>query len=102
MKIGIEEARPISAFFFVSSGSSLLTRGLVLESFSNSTSNTSKSIVLIVLWFMSLLFSLALGNRVIIRSVSVVLGIGTLIDTPYLAGFVVAFWGGSDNALGSQ
>jgi len=75
---------------------------LVLESFSNSTSNTSKSIVLIVLWFTSLLYLLALGNRVIVRSVSVVLGLATLVDTPYVAGFVVAFLGGSDNPLGSQ
>ena len=37
-------------------------------------------------------------NRVIVHSVSVVLGLGTLIDTPYLAGFVVAL-GGSDNLL---
>jgi len=42
---------------------------------------------------MSLLYSLVLGNRVIFQSVSVVLGLGTLIDTPYLAGFVVAFSG---------
>jgi hypothetical protein len=51
---------------------------------------------------MSLLYSLTLGNRVIVRSVSMVLGLGTLIDTPYIAGFVVAFFGGSDNPLGSQ
>jgi len=50
---------------------------------------------------MSLLFSLRVGNRVIIHSVSVVLGLGILVDTPCLAGFVVAFWG-SDNPLGSQ
>ena len=98
----MEEARPVAVFFFVSAGLSLLTRGLVLESFGNSTSNTSKSIVLIVLWFMCLLYSLALGNRVIICSVSMVLGLGTLVDTPYLAGSVVAFLGGSDNPLGSQ
>jgi len=42
---------------------------------------------------MSLLYSLALGNRVIVHSVSVVLVLGTLVDTPYLAGFVVAFLG---------
>ena len=41
---------------------------------------------------MSLLYSLALGNRVIVHSVSVVLGLGILIDTPYLARFVEAFW----------
>jgi len=101
VKIGVEEAQPIGALFFVSSGSSLFTQGLVLESFSNSTSNTSKSIVLIVLWFTSLLYSLAHGNRVIVRSVSVVLGLGTLVDTPYLGGSVVAFLGESDNPLGS-
>jgi len=39
---------------------------------------------------MDLLYSLALGNRVIIRSVSVVLGLRILVDTPYLARFVVA------------
>jgi len=38
----VEEARPIGVFFLVSAGSSLLTRGLVLESFDNSTSNTRK------------------------------------------------------------
>jgi len=37
VKIGVEEAQPIGAFFFVSSGSSLLNRGLVLELFGNST-----------------------------------------------------------------
>jgi len=31
-----------------------------------------------------------LGNRVIIHSISVVLGLGTLVDTPYLARLVVA------------
>jgi len=67
----------------------LLTRGLVLESFGNSTSNTSNFIVLIVLWFTSLLYSLRVGNRVIIRSISVVLGLGIHIDTPYLAKLVV-------------
>ena len=40
---------------------------------------------------MSLLYSLHIGNRVIIRRVSVVLGLGILVDTPCLAGFVVAF-----------
>ena len=49
---------------------------------------------------MSLLYSLRIGNRVIIHSISVVLGLGILVDTPYLAGFVVAL-GGSDNPLGS-
>jgi len=42
---------------------------------------------------MSLLYLLALGNRVIICSVRVVLGLGTLVDTPYLARFLVAFLG---------
>jgi hypothetical protein len=37
---------------------------------------------------MSLLYSLRVGNRVIIHSVSVVLGLGILVDTPYLAGLV--------------
>jgi len=71
-------------------GSSLLPQGLVLESFDNLTSNTSKSIVLIVLWFIGLLYSLCTRNRVIIHSVRVVLGLGILVDTPYLARFVVA------------
>jgi len=100
VKIGVEEARPVGAFFFVSSGSGLLTPGLVPESFGNSTSDTSKLFVLIVLWFTSLLYSLHVGNRVIIHSVCVVLGLGILVDTPCLAGFVVAL-GGSDNPLGS-
>ena len=39
---------------------------------------------------MGLLYSLVLGNRVIVCSGSVVLGLGTLVDTPYLARFVVA------------
>ena len=42
---------------------------------------------------MSLLYSLALGNRVIVCSISVVLQLRILIDTPYLAEFVVAFLG---------
>jgi hypothetical protein len=37
---------------------------------------------------MGLLYSLRIGNRVIIRSVSVVLGLGILMDIPYLAGLV--------------
>jgi len=78
---------------------SLLTRGLILGSFGNSTSNTSKFIVLIVLWFMSLLYSLALGNRVIVRSVSVVLGLGIFVHTLYLARFAVTM-GVSDSLLG--
>jgi hypothetical protein len=38
---------------------------------------------------MSLLYLLRVGHRVIIHSVCAVLGLGILIDTPYLAGFVV-------------
>jgi hypothetical protein len=34
---------------------------------------------------MSLHYSLRVGNRVIVHSVSVVLGLGILIDIPYLA-----------------
>jgi len=49
---------------------------------------------------MSLLYLLCVGNRVTIRSASVVLGLGILVDTPCLAGFVVAL-GGSDNPLES-
>ena len=49
MQIEVEEARLVGVFFLVSTGSSLLTRGLVLELLGNSTSNTSKFIVLIVL-----------------------------------------------------
>jgi hypothetical protein len=47
---------------------------------------------------MSLLYSLRVGNRVIISSVSVVLGLGILIDTPYLAGSVCSSVG-SDNPI---
>jgi hypothetical protein len=47
---------------------------------------------------MSLLYSLRVGNRVIIRSVSVVLGLGILVDTPYLAGSVCSNMG-SDNLI---
>ena len=51
----MEKARPIGVSSpDVSVGSSLLTCCLVIGSFSNSTSNTSKFIVLIVLWFMGL------------------------------------------------
>ena len=46
MKIGVEEAQPVGVFLFVSLGSNLLTRGLVLELFGNSTSNTSKLLFL--------------------------------------------------------
>jgi hypothetical protein len=48
----------------------------------------SKYVVIIVLWFTSLLYSLHIGNRVIIHSVSMVLGLGILVDTPYLARLV--------------
>jgi hypothetical protein len=37
---------------------------------------------------MGLLYSLHVGNRVIIHSVSVVLGLGILVFIPYLAGLV--------------
>jgi hypothetical protein len=48
----------VSPLRLVLAGSSLLTRGLVLGFFGNSTSNTSKYVVIIVLWFTSLLYSL--------------------------------------------
>jgi hypothetical protein len=55
----MEEARPIGVSSpVVPARSSLLARGLVLGSFGNSTSNNSKFIVIIALWFMSLLYSL--------------------------------------------
>jgi hypothetical protein len=47
---------------------------------------------------MSLLYSLRVGNRVIIHSISVMLGLGILIDTPYLAGSVCSNVG-SDNLI---
>ena len=47
MRIGVEEDWPIGAFYFVSSGLSLLTRVLVLESFGNSTSDSSKLLFLL-------------------------------------------------------
>jgi hypothetical protein len=47
---------------------------------------------------MSLLYSLCVGNRVIIRSISVVLGLRILIDTPYLARSVCSSVG-SDNPI---
>ena len=47
---------------------------------------------------MSLLYLLRVWNRVIVCSASMVLGLGILVDTPCLAGFVVAL-GGSDNPL---
>jgi hypothetical protein len=59
VEVELEEARPVDvSSLVVHAGSSLLARGLVLGSFSNSTSNTSKFIVIIALWFMSLLYSL--------------------------------------------
>jgi hypothetical protein len=60
---------------------------LYLGFFGNSTSNT-KYVVIIVLWFAGLLYSLRVGNRVFIRSVSVVLGLGILVDIPNLVGLV--------------
>jgi len=89
----VEEAWTIGVFFLVYVGSSLLTRGLVLESFDNLTSNISKYIVLIILWFRGLLYSLHVGNSVNIHSISVVLGLGILVDAPYLARFVVTLRG---------
>jgi hypothetical protein len=59
----------------VPTGSSLWTRGLVLGFFSNSTSNTKYNVI-IILWFMSLLYSLLVEGRVIICSVSMVLRLG--------------------------
>jgi hypothetical protein len=82
VKIEVAEARPVGVFFFISLESSVLTRGLVLELF-----------VLIVLWFTSLLYSIRVGNRVVILSASVVLGIGIIIDTPCLARDSVALEG---------
>jgi len=60
--IEVEEARPIGVFFLVSLGSSLLTQGLVLESFGNSTSNTSKLLFLLFfgLWVYFICFSLGI------------------------------------------
>jgi hypothetical protein len=47
---------------------------------------------------MSLLYSLRVGNRVIVRSVSVVLGLGILIDISCLAGSVCSSMG-RDNPI---
>jgi hypothetical protein len=66
----------VSPLWLVLVGSSQLTQGLVLGFFGNSISNTSKYNVIIVLWFTSLLYSLPVEGRVIIYSVSVVLGLG--------------------------
>ena len=95
----MEKAQPVGVFFLASMGSSLLTQGLVLESFGNLTSNTSNFIVFIILWFRGLLYLVAHGNRVIIPSISVVLVLGILVDAPYRAGFVITL-GGSDSPLG--
>jgi hypothetical protein len=68
VEVDLEEARPVDvSSLVVPTGSSILARGLVLGSFCNSTSNTSKFIVIIVLWFTSLLYSLRVGNRVIVH-----------------------------------
>jgi len=45
---------------------------------------------------MGLLYSLRIWNRVIIHSISMVLGLGILVDTHYLARFVVTL-GRSDS-----
>ena len=95
----MEKAQPVGVIFLASMGSSLLTQGLVLESFGNLTSNTSNFIVSIILWFRGLLYLVAHGNRVIIPSISVVLVLGILVDAPYRAGFVITL-GGSDSPLG--
>jgi hypothetical protein len=59
VEVELEEARPVGvSSLVVPAGSSLLARGLVLGSFGNSTSNTSKFIVIIAFWFTSLLYSL--------------------------------------------
>jgi hypothetical protein len=47
---------------------------------------------------MGLLYSLRVGNRVIVRSVSVVLRLGILIAIPYLAGSVCSSVG-RDNPI---
>jgi hypothetical protein len=68
VEVDLEEAWPVGVSSpVVPTGPSLLARGLLLGSFGNSTSNTSKIIVIIVLWFTSLLYSLRVGNRVIIH-----------------------------------
>jgi hypothetical protein len=68
VEVDLEEARPVNvSSLVVPMGSSLLAQGLVLGSFGNSTSNTSKFIVIIVLWFTSLLYSFHVGNRVIVH-----------------------------------
>jgi hypothetical protein len=67
----------VSPLWLVPTGSSLLTRGLVLGFFDNSTSNTKY----VHCYYCSLvyefsLFSSMVEGRVIIYSVSVVLGLG--------------------------
>jgi hypothetical protein len=66
----------VSPLRLVPARSSLPNPGLVLRFFGDSTSNTSKYNVIIVLWFTSLLYSLSVEGRVIICSVSMVLGLG--------------------------
>jgi hypothetical protein len=65
----------VSTLRLVPAGSSLLTRGLILGFFGNSTSNTKYNVI-IVLWFTRLLYYLLVEGRVIICSVRVVLGLG--------------------------
>ena len=77
----MEEAWPIGVFFFVSVGSCLLTRGLVLESFDNLTSNTSKLLFILFFGLQVYFICFAIRNRVIVHSVSVVLALGTLVES---------------------
>jgi hypothetical protein len=59
VEVELEEARFVGvSSLVVPIGSSLLARGLVPRSFDNSTSNTSKFIVIIALGFMDLLYLL--------------------------------------------
>jgi hypothetical protein len=68
VEVDLEQAWPVGVSSpVVHTGSSLLAQGLVLGSFGNSTSNTSKFIVIIILWFTSLLYSLRVRNRVIVH-----------------------------------
>jgi len=57
----VEEAQLVGVFLLVSIGSSLLTRGLVLESFGNSTSNTSKLLFLLFFGLRVYFIHFALG-----------------------------------------
>jgi hypothetical protein len=59
----------------------------------NSTSNTA-----IIIWFMGLLYSLHVENRVIVRSISVMLRLGILVAIPCLAGSVCSSVG-CDNPI---